>query len=218
LRCVIEKFDRFLEYNSTTTQSDYGEQLDCLLDFLRLESEYERQAWNLTPIEIAHDVFSSAGRDQAAQSLEKRLAKKTSRVSTLLLKKLARLERQYSVRLPGVSSLLNERFVKPLALARILALVRPAMADARSDGSSQKFEALRQQIEEYLQSSLGSPLDMPSWLQAISDEVLASETDLRSLGTLRTPNAEVAPSLNPVDLSKQLEIWETPLDAPDRRL
>lgn len=36
-RATVEKYDRFLEYNTTTTQSDYGEQFFSLLDFLRLE-------------------------------------------------------------------------------------------------------------------------------------------------------------------------------------
>ena len=57
---IVDKFDRYVEYNTTTTHSDYGEKFYCLLDFLRAESAYERDAWNLSPIVCATNCFRSA--------------------------------------------------------------------------------------------------------------------------------------------------------------
>ena len=58
---VVDRMDRFVEYNTTTTQSDYGERFYCFLDFLRAEAAYERDAWNLLPFNIAHRATRFAG-------------------------------------------------------------------------------------------------------------------------------------------------------------
>src|SRR5262249_9643590 len=144
---------RFLEYNTTTTQSDYGEQLHCLLDFLRHEAEYERQAWNLAPMELAHEVLSRLERTGAADLWRDDLKNKTAPLARSFLQKLARLEKQYGMRLPGVSDRLSERFVKPLLLDRILALVKPALREARGGGEFPDFARLRAECDEYLSTT-----------------------------------------------------------------
>ena len=42
LECVAENYSEYIDYNSTTTQSDRGEKLFIFLDFLRVLSKYER--------------------------------------------------------------------------------------------------------------------------------------------------------------------------------
>ncbi len=214
LRCIVEKFDRFLEYNTTTTQSDYGEQLHCLLDFLRHEAEYERQAWNLAPMELAHEVLSRLGRTSAADLWRTDHEKKTAPLAKAFLQKLTRLEKQYGMRLPGVSDRLSERFVKPLLLDRILALVKPAMRDARAGVESPGFARLKSESDEYLSTTLGSALEPQPWLQTLEEEVQHAEADAGAsaqplLGTNSTA-ARVPIDLN--DIRSQLAVWEKPLD------
>lgn len=213
LRCVVEKFDRFLEYNTTTTQSDYGEQLYCLLDFLRLEAEYERQAWNLAPLELAHEVLSRQGRVDAATLWEANLTRKTAAMGRSFLQKLRRLERQHGMRLPSVTDRLSERFVKPLALDRILALVRPAMLDGRADRPSENFRRLQTETETYLSTTSGSALEIQPWLQSLSDEVqhVESELSVPESTDLIVPVRLVVP-LTLGELAQQLAVWEKPLD------
>ncbi len=215
LRCVVEKFDRFLEYNTTTTQSDYGEQLHCLLDFLRHEAEYERQAWNLAPMELAHEVLSRLDRTSAADRWREGLEEKTATIAKSFLQKLKRLEKQYGMRLPGVSDRLSERFVKPLLLDRILALVRPAMRDARNGADSSSFERLKAESNQYLSTTLGSALEPQPWLQTLEEEIQHAEADTgggvsESELETNTPTARV-----PIDLEtlqRQLTVWEKPLE------
>lgn len=214
LRCIVEKFDRFLEYNTTTTQSDYGEQLHCLLDFLRHEAEYERQAWNLAPMELAHEVLSRLGRTSAADQWRQDLEQKTAPLAKSFLQKLARLEKQYGMRLPGVSDRISERFVKPLLLDRILALVKPAIRDARSVTESAAFARLKAESDEYLSTTLGSALEPQPWLQTLEEEIQHAEADAAAsaqplLGTSVTA-ARVPIDL--ADLHRQLTVWEKPLD------
>ncbi len=213
LRCVVEKFDRFLEYNTTTTQSDYGEQLHCLLDFLRHEAEYERQAWNLAPMELAHEMLSRIGRTSAADRWREDLEIKTAPLAKTFLQKLKRLEKKYGMRLPGVSDRLSERFVKPLALDRILARVKPALRDSRLGKDSADFRQLQSETEEYLSTTLGSALELQPWLQTLDEEVQEAEAD----GTLSSDPASavpIPPRPTPIDLDdlqRQLDNWEKPL-------
>ena len=37
LQALVEHYDEYRDYNTTTTQSDYGENIHILLDFLRVK-------------------------------------------------------------------------------------------------------------------------------------------------------------------------------------
>ena len=115
LHTLIENYDHFRDYNATTTQSDYGENLYQLLDFLRLKISYERQAWQLKPISLVHEVL--ARRHVAAAELWRRQAQElTSTWADELLEDLAKLEAKYGMRLATIRDRLEERFVQPLAI------------------------------------------------------------------------------------------------------
>jgi hypothetical protein len=212
LRCVVEKFDRFMEYNTTTTQSDYGEQLHCLLDFLRLEATYERHAWNLVPLVLAHDALLRGGMHEAASAWHEILRHKTAPLARRHLQKLKRLEKQYAMRLPSITDRLNERFVKPLALDRILSLVEPAVRDAKASRPSPAFERLEKEVEQYLSTTSGSALELQPWLQSLSDEVQTAAVEPFDPTELPQPFDDLPPL--PIDLGTlraQLEVWEKPL-------
>ncbi|MBS0265297.1 MAG: hypothetical protein JSS02_25410, partial [Planctomycetes bacterium] len=213
LRCIIEKFDRFLEYNTTTTHSDYGEQLHSLLDFLRHEADYERQAWNIAPMELAHEIISRQGRISAADRWRDDLEAKTAPLAKQHLAKLKRLEKKYGMRLPGVSDRLSERFVKPLALDRILARVKPALRDSRAGNPSPDFDQLQIETEEYLSTTMGSALELLPWLQTLEEEVQDAEAaTMQSAETLLlTGQAPKSMVIDIADLERQLNDLDKPL-------
>ena len=68
IEAVVENYGEYVDYNSITTQSDRGEMLYTLLDFLRLRANYDRMAWNLRPVAVAHETLVRCGRDGAAES------------------------------------------------------------------------------------------------------------------------------------------------------
>lgn len=211
-RCLVEKFDRFMEYNTTTTQSDYGEQLFCLLDFLRLESEYEREAWNLLPLVLVHEVMAREGFREAAELWQQQLAADVQPEARTFLSKLRRLEKAYSVRLPSVTDRINERFVKPLALDRILALVRPAMRESdRPSGPQESFADLESRVEAYLESTSGSPTDLQPWLQALGDEVHAAEADYAIGSEVEDDGQLPQQPISLSELREAMEQWSRPL-------
>src|SRR5262249_35780813 len=58
LKTVEENYAEYQDYKATTPQSDYGENLHQLLDILRLKASYERNAWKLRPLYLAHDILA----------------------------------------------------------------------------------------------------------------------------------------------------------------
>ena len=131
LEAIIENYSAYVDYNSTTTQSDRGEMLYTLLDFLRLEASYDRVAWNLRPVVIAHDVLVRSGLAAAAEMWRKMVAQKTAQAANEHSQRLKRLMAKYGMRLPSIVDRIGERFVEPLAVDRLAALVQPAVTELR---------------------------------------------------------------------------------------
>lgn len=171
LEAVVENFSEYRDYNSTTTQSDRGELLYSLLDFLRVRVQYDRVAWHLRPVLLAHEILVRNRREEAAEMWRRALAERTSEMADSLLARYDALSRKYSMRLPTIAERLAERFVRPLAVDRLRALVRPAIEELRSGQTSMAFEVLRQEAEELTREPGGAGFELPPWLRALSEEV-----------------------------------------------
>lgn len=210
LEAVVENYSEYIDYNSTTTQSDRGEMLYTLLDFLRLEASYDRVAWNLKPVVTAHEVLVRSGRIEAARMWRRAVARRSTNVADEHQRRFERLVKQYGMRLPSVADRLGERFVRPLAIDRLCALVRPAIDELRKHRPPASFRLLEREIAQFTNEPSGVGFDVPSWLEALEDEVdrvrsrRPDEEDLLDLTT----------NLPPVRLSvdevrRQLNRWES---------
>jgi hypothetical protein len=128
------------------------------------------------------------------------------------LEQLARLERERGVRLGTISDRLNERFIKPLALDRLCALIEPAMLEARGGpGPTGAFERLQRELQAYTATPFGVGLDVPYWLRRLEMEVhrvQATQSTIAVLveGFFRVPRRP----LSFEDLQRQLRGWERP--------
>lgn len=171
LEAIVENYGEYRDYNSTTTQSDRGELLYMLLDFLRLRTRYDRVCWNLKPVVLAHEILVRRGQDQAARVWRKALTERINDEANQYLAKLADLQKKYAMRMPTVADRLAERFVRPLAIDRIRALVGPAIDEARRGGECPKFEMLQHDTEFLTREPTGVGLDVPAWLVALEEEV-----------------------------------------------
>ncbi|HET6880843.1 MAG TPA: hypothetical protein VFI31_11850 [Pirellulales bacterium] len=171
IESVVENYAEFKDYNSTTTQSDCGELLYVLLDLLRLKSGYERVAWNIKPVIMVHEVLTRHGWPSAAELWRRGVAKRTSHIADWHLKRLGELNALYGIRLPTICDRLGERFVRPLALDRVRALVCPAIEEARAGVPGRTFSLLEQELSEFTETPSGSGLDVPTWLIALEEEV-----------------------------------------------
>jgi hypothetical protein len=126
LHTIAEHYEEYRDYNTTTTWSDYGENLYVLLDFLRLKAKYERYAWRMRPLVLAHEALCRKGLPDVAERWEKSIADFSRPLAAELMEKLAEKEAEHAVRLRTVRDRIEERFLRPLALDR----------SARSTGGS----------------------------------------------------------------------------------
>ncbi len=213
VEAIVENYGEYRDYNNTTTQSDHGEMLYTLLDFLRLRVHYDRIAWHLKPVVAAHLVLVRRGRLGAAEMWRRALAERTAELADTLQKRCAELETKYAMRLPTITDRLAERFVRPLAIDRVRALIRPAIEEVRhperaaSRGGT--FELLEQEVEELAQQPTGVGLDVPAWLASLEQE--ADERHAFSPagenGEQTGPPIGQAP-LDLADVQRQLTDWE----------
>jgi hypothetical protein len=211
LQAVVENYEEYKDYNTTTTQSDYGENLHALLDFLRLKAGYERHAWQFRPLVLAHEVLARHGRSSTAVRLERSLTQSTRELAGHYLEQLRQLERTHGMRLGTVSDRLNERFIKPLALDRLCALIEPALREARGEAGQGAFAQLRQELQVFAATPTGVGLDVPHWLRRLEAEVHRVQAAQRTVATLaegffRVPRRP----LTFEELQRQLRDWERP--------
>lgn len=211
--CILDRIDRFIEYNTTTTQSDYGGMFYCLLDFLRVEAAYDRDAWNLRPFQLAHEVLAESASAALARDWEEMLATLTRDKADAHLKKLRKLQETYSMRLPSIADHLGERFVKATAVNRMRALIAPALAESRSPAEPPRcFPLLREEIDRYLESTAGSAIDVPEWLSRLDAEIQRAEEQARFHVN------DAAPHDNAHRLRPRQVLWQlTKLGASGRR-
>lgn len=211
LHSIAEHYEEYRDYNTTTTWSDYGENLYVLLDFLRLKAKYERYAWRMRPLVLAHEELCRKGLPDVAERWEKSIADFSKPLAAELMEKLTEKEAEHAVRLRTVRDRIEERFLRPLALDRLCALVEPAAAEARR-GEGEQGEAFRRLSEQLLplaDNPIGVGLDVPQWLRKLRDEV----DRVKEASTIPPKPAEPV-RLTFAELKRQLDEWEEPLTEP----
>ena len=73
--------------------------------------------------------------------------------------------------MPTVADRINERFVRPMVIDRIWALVEPAIRDNRHPDASPTFEQLLTETADLTREPSGVGLDTPPWLASLEEEV-----------------------------------------------
>ncbi|MDZ4658075.1 MAG: hypothetical protein SH868_10910 [Bythopirellula sp.] len=175
LESVVENYRVYRDYNTTTTQSDHGELLYMLIDFLRLRATYDRVAWNLKPVIWAHEILIRHRRLLAAEIWCQAFAERTTDAADSHVARLERLSQQYGMRLATIADRIGERFVRPLLIDRVRALVEPALT-AEGSARQEAFDALEREIASLANEPSGAGLDLPDWLAALEDEVTSARS------------------------------------------
>lgn len=188
---ILEHHAEFLDYNSTTTQSDRGDLIYMFHDFLRLRVRYDRVAWNLKPVFWAHEILVRSRFDNAAMIWRRSLSERIGSKADIYVTKLRGLQREYAMRMPTVADRILERFVQPMTIDRMRALVEPAARDAEANRASVAFDLLEREADLLTQHPTGVGLDMPAWLAALEEEIEmvakregGNEIDVMSLVTM----------------------------------
>ncbi|MFM8272610.1 MAG: hypothetical protein ACKODX_09780, partial [Gemmata sp.] len=175
LQALVEHYDEYRDYNTTTTQSDYGENIHILLDMLRLKVRYDRFAWRMRPLALAHEALCQRGHEALAARWRTFIAEKTVELADELLKELTERETRYGVKLRTVRDRLEERFTRPLEIDRAAAQVAGAAKAARAGLSEDNpaFVRLGTAIEPLEAIVSGVGLDVPTWVRRLEDALRA---------------------------------------------
>jgi hypothetical protein len=209
LEAVVENYGEYVDYNSTTTQSDRGEMLYTLLDFLRLEASYDRVAWNVRPVVLAHEVLVRSGRNEAAEQWRRMVAERAAPWADEHLQRLEKLISKYGMRLPSICDRLGERFVRPLAVDRLCSLVLPSVDEVRRGAPPKSFETLQREIEPFTREPSGVGFDVPPWLEALENEVQRLRSSSLDEDDLNDPIPHLAQvRLSHEDAQGQIDDWE----------
>lgn len=205
LQAIVENYEEYRDYNATTTQSDYGENLHQLLDFLRLKISYERNAWQLRPLNLVHEVLTR--RQRAAGELWREQVKGLTReLADEHIGELRRLEKQHGMVLRTLADRLEERFATPLLIDRLVAGVEPAMEEARKGATQTPLE---EELRPFVSNPVGAGLDVPVWLRRLVMEVQrirTSRTDLVRLVESFYPIPKMVISTE--ELREQFRDWD----------
>ncbi|MCC6127313.1 MAG: hypothetical protein IT426_20310 [Pirellulales bacterium] len=170
IEAVVENYGEYIDYNSITTQSDRGDMLYTLLDFLRLRANYDRVAWNLRPVLLIHEVLVRVGKDRAAESWRQAVAERTDDVAQSYLRDYQKLCKKYGMHLPSIAERIEEQFTKPLLVDQLVALVKPAMEELRENRPTTTFPRLEELVERFTRKIAGAGYETPEWLAALEDE------------------------------------------------
>lgn len=179
LEAVVENYSEYRDYNTTTTQSDQGDLVYILLDFLRLKASYLRVEWKIRPVVLAHEILVRCGRETAAAQWRAATNERTADVADEHEKQLNQRIVQHGARLATVADRIRERFIRPLDVARARALIEPAFREAREGRSTGKIEQLERELQEFTETPTGSGLDAPDWLRAMESELERTEAKRR---------------------------------------
>ncbi len=170
IEAVVENYGEYVDYNSITTQSDRGDMLYTLLDFLRLRANYDRLAWNLRPVTLAHETLVRCGRGGAAEIWRLAIAQRTGPMADEHQRRFDALCKTYGMRLPSVAEHLAERFVRPLEVDRLCALLRLTIEELRERRPPKALEQLEEQVAHFTRLPLGAGYELPGWLEALEQE------------------------------------------------
>ena len=170
IESVAENYRAYRDYNSTTTQSDRGELIYTLIDFLRLRAAYDRVAWNLKPVVWAHEILIRRRRAVASEMWCQAFAERTAEAADSHQGQLHKLGQQHGMMLATIADRISERFVRPLLIDRVKALIEPALT-AKGNDRIEAFTTLEHEISSLSEEPSGAGLDLPDWLAALEDEV-----------------------------------------------
>ena len=191
LESVAENHAEYRDWNSTTTQSDRGECIHMLLDFLRVKAEYDRIAWTLRPVSMAHRVLARRAVLAAAEAWRGRMREETRDTAAGLVARLTELEARWGVRLASVADRVRRPFTASLEQDELEALVEPAAAELATGAPVGAGERLEARAESLLGVASGSGVEVPEWLDRLGSA--ADRAIERAFDAAARPATEAGP-------------------------
>ena len=178
---IIENYNEYRDYNSTTTQSDHGEMVYMFLDFLRLRTQYDRVNWHLRPVIWGHELLVRMQENTVAKMWRRSVNDRVGEEADRYIGALEKLQQKYSMQMSSVAERLLERFVQPMQVDQIRALIKPAMTEPKDAYAENAFENLKSEALRLLSHPTGPGVELPYWLAALEEEIESVEIERQRL-------------------------------------
>lgn len=195
---ILEYYGFYIDYNSTTTQSDKGEMLYTLLDFLRLLASYDRIAWKLMPVSTIHSALVHNGKMEAASIWLQAVAERCSEAADAQWDRYQALQKKYGMLMTGIGDRISERFVRPLEVEQLCSLIEPAINEYREKKEPVSFKMFLRGVDEFAQAPQGNGFELPTWLEAIEKE----SQRIRNRSEEEDEMLDLSAYIKPVSLTK----------------
>ena len=145
------------------------------------------------------------GHIDTAELWRRALAERTGEAADALQKQFEVLGQRYQMRLSSIAARLAERFVRPLVVDGLRALVAPAIEEIRGGGPGEAFRRLESEIRELAEQPAGSGVEVPPWLAALEDEATRVQAENDEHDAEADLTAHVPPvQLTLADVQQQL--------------
>jgi len=217
LESVAENHSEYRDWNSTTTQSDRGDYLYVLLEFLRIKAEYERIVWTLRPVSMAHRVLVRSGATEAASAWRQRMEEETEGTANELIERLSALQQKTGVRLASVSDRVQRPFTSMLEQDELESLVEPAVRELLAGQPAGAGSQLETHAEEFLGVATGAGVEVPDWLDHLSATVDRVLEEAETGGLAPDDQRHVMPSSLAEPLYWSRLPWPQLLDAVSKK-
>ncbi len=171
LESVLENFNEYRDYNTTTTQSDSGELLHIFLEFLVLRTKYDRVCWKLNPVIWAHRILVRKQQTNVARMWRRSLKMRVGNEAKRYIEMLEKLRSKHSIQMSSVGRRIEGKFGSEMQIDRLTALVKPAMCETDQKKADRAFSMLKQEAQAFSRTTIGVGVDLPPWLAALEHEV-----------------------------------------------
>lgn len=178
IEAVLENYEDYLDYNSMTTQSDYGQNLHILIDFLRLKSEYQRRHWMLKPFFLAHRCLVNWQLWDIAEIWEETVESHFQGWSEVFVKKYDRIRNSHGIHLPGLFETLSKGFGFPLAMQHVLGLVRHVIRELEAGQTSPTLTRLVERIRAFGPFHVRYGYQRPEWIDDLENAIQRTQLHL----------------------------------------
>jgi hypothetical protein len=178
IEIVLENYEDYLDYNSMTTQSDYGQNLHILIDFLRLKCEYQRRHWMLKPFFLAHRCLINWQLWDLAEIWEETVESHFQGWSEVFVKKYNRIRDSHGIHLPGLFETLNKGLGFPLAMQHVLGLVRHVIQELEAGQTGPTLARLRERIRSFGTFHVRYGFQRPEWIDDLENAIQRAQLNL----------------------------------------
>jgi len=206
IESVVENYAAYIDYNSSTTQSDRGERLYTLLDFLRLVAAFNRVIWNLEPVAIAHRVLLEQGCRDDAIAWRQEYYFRTEVIRSDYRRDYRALVRTHGMTLASISQQIEFGIPSLVETARLRAAAAAAVRASNRDEESDEAVELFTIVDHFKYTNTGTGVELPGWIVAMQDEY-SRQSDIRDLGIdpkMVDPLLHLPQTLLPLKTVKQI--------------